>query len=634
MSEHSRSAARSVRNRGFWWLVAAAVGFALCSAAWLATHPGHDRSSVALDDISETVAPLVAAVICFLAARNPRATARTAWVLIGLSALSWGLGQADWAFREVFLGEGQASLFPSWPDVGYVTAIPFAIAGLIALPAFRGGGRRISLLLDGLLMVGGALFVSWATVLEPIYASSSAGVMQQVLSLVYPLGDVFMGTVMILALSRMGGRGRQPFIFLGLGILLTTVADSTFAFLTTVQNFDSSNPADVGWTLGYCLIALGALRAMTAPKGDERPVKQTRWRMALPYAPMAAAGLVVAVDSLRGVRLDAFMLWDSLGIVCVVLVRQYLLVRDTRFLGLQMQEQNRQLDHLVEERTRELDHSLEGLREANDRRKGLLLRLVTLQDEERRRLSVIIHDDMLQWMAVGHTRLQLARRGIADPKLGASLERADDAVQASISRMRVLMTELHPQVVERGFTTALEQYLEQVDRDGDLRCILEGGFADEPSGTVATTLYRIAGEAVVNARKHATGSTLTVSLGDTEAGYAVCVRDDGPGFVPEGTGYSPTGHVGLSAMRERAEALGGTWTLHSRPGEGTCVEFCLPHEPVKSARSGAGAVSDAELLAALAGVAVEVPDPTDPLKVLAQLPGVPSAGTIEVEAIV
>ena len=623
-----------MRNRSFWWLVAAAAGFALFSAAWIGTHPGHDPSAVALDDISETVAPLVAAAVCFLAARKPRVTARVAWVLIGLSALSWGLGQADWAFREVFLGASQASLFPSWPDVGYVTAIPFGIAGLIALPAFRGGGRRISLLFDGLLMVGGALFVSWATVLEPIYASSSVGLMQQVLSLVYPLGDVFMGTVMILALSRMGGRGRQPFIFLGLGILLTTVADSTFAFLTTVQNFDTSNPADVGWTLGYCLIALGALRAMTAPQGSERPVTQTRWRMALPYAPMAAAGLVVALDSLRGVRLDAFMLWDSLGIVCVVLARQFLLVRDTRSLGLQLQEQNRQLDHLVEERTGELDQSLEGLREANDRRKGLLLRLVTLQDEERRRLSVIIHDDMLQWMTVGHTRLQLAQRGITDAKLGASLERADDAVQASISRMRMLMTELHPQVVERGFTTALEQYLEQVERDGDLHCTLEGGFAEEPSGTVATTLYRITCEAVVNARKHATESALTVTLSDTRDGYAVCVRDDGPGFVPEGTGYSPTGHVGLSAMRERAEALGGSWSLHSRPGEGTRVEFCLPHAPAISAPPGSGAVLDEELLAAVAGLGVEVPDPTHPLTVLTQLPLASQVDAIEAEALV
>jgi len=230
---------------------------------------------------------------------------------------------------------------------------------------------------------------------------------------------------------------------------------------------------------------------------------------------------------MRGVGLDAFMLWDSFGIVTIVLLRQFILVRQTRSLGLQLQQQNRQLDHLVDERTRELDHSLEGLREANDRRKGLLLRLVTLQDEERRRLAGIIHDDMLQWMAVGHTRLQISRRAIADPKQASSLDRAADAVQASITRMRTLMSELHPQVVERGFTTALGQYLEQVEQDGDLHCVLDGGFANEPSGTVATTLYRITCEAIVNARKHAAGSTVTVKLSDRDAGYAVTVRDDG-----------------------------------------------------------------------------------------------------------
>jgi two-component system NarL family sensor kinase len=151
---------------------------------------------------------------------------------------------------------------------------------------------------------------------------------------------------------------------------------------------------------------------------------------------------------------------------------------------------------------------------------------VTLQDEERRRLAGIIHDDMLQWMAVGHTRLQIARRGIADPKQASTLDRAADAVQESITRMRTLMSELHPQVVERGFTTALSQYLEQVENDGDLHCVLDGSFANEPTGTVTTTLYRITCEAVVNARKHAAGSTVTVELSDRDAGYAVTVRDD------------------------------------------------------------------------------------------------------------
>src|ERR1019366_4670706 len=176
---------------------------------------------------------------------------------------------------------------------------------------------------------------------------------------------------------------------------------------------------------------------------------------------------------------------------------------------------------------------------------------------------------MLQWMAVGHTRLQIARRGIADPKQASSLDRAADAVQASITRMRTLMSELHPQVVERGFTTALGQYLEQVENDGDLHCVLDGSFANEPTGTVATTLYRITCEAVVNARKHAAGSTVTVELTGRDAGCPEAVRGGGRGFVPGGTAYSPPGHVGLSSRRERSEALGGSWSPESRPGAGT-----------------------------------------------------------------
>jgi signal transduction histidine kinase len=343
---------------------------------------------------------------------------------------------------------------------------------------------------------------------------------------------------------------------------------------------------------------------------------------------MIAAGLVVAGREMRGVGLDAFMLWDSFGIMAIILTRQFILVRDTQSLGLQLQQHNRQLDHLVEERTRELDHSLDGLREANDRRKGLLLRLVTLQDEERRRLSGIIHDDMLQWMAVGHTRLQIARRGIADPKQASSLDRAADAVQASITRMRTLMSELHPQVVERGFTTALGQYLEQVENDGDLHCVLDGSFANEPTGTIATTLYRITCEAVVNARKHAAGSTVTVELRDRDAGYAVTVRDDGPGFVPEGTGYSPTGHVGLSSMRERSEALGGSWSLESRPGAGTKVKCWVPREDAEA--PALAVVSDAELAAVVADLGGEGPPPEHPLAAMVQLPGSAAPGSLAV----
>jgi signal transduction histidine kinase len=183
--------------------------------------------------------------------------------------------------------------------------------------------------------------------------------------------------------------------------------------------------------------------------------------------------------------------------------------------------------------------------------------------------------------------------------------------------MRTLMSELHPQVVERGFTAALDQYLEQVENDGELHCVLHGSFENEPTGTVATTLYRITCEAVVNARKHAAGSTVTVELRDRDGGYAVRVRDDGPGFVPEGTGYSPTGHVGLSSMRERSEALGGSWSLESRPGAGTTVRCWVPRQDAEA--PALAVVSDAELVAVVEDVGDEGPPPEHPLAALVQL---------------
>ena len=579
VTPHHDHAPSAAGDRRFLALVVAAVAFALFSAFWIASRPGHDPFTVAFDDVSESLAALGAAVASFLAARNPRTQARRAWALIGLSALSWGLGQVAWTYQEVVMGANPATLFPSWPDLGYLPSIPLGLAGLVALPALGRAGLKLQVLLDALLIAAGVLFVSWATVLGQVYASSSTGLVQQVLSLAYPIGDVLMITVVFLAISRSGGGARQPLVFLGLGLVLNAVADSTFAYLTTLQTYNTENPVNVGWTFGYILIALAALRATVPARAEPGPVVElARWRMALPYVPMIGAGAMAVTTGLRGARFDSVMLWDSLVIVGVVLIRQFLLVRDTRRLDRRLEEQNSHLDRLVQQRTQALDRSLEGLREANEEGRGLLLRLVTMQDEERRRLSAIIHDDMLQWVTVGHTRLQIARAGISDARLQAALDRVDDAVRSAITRMRGLMSELHPQVVERGFTTALREYLEQVDRDGEIHCLLDGRFTADPSGTVATTLYRITCEAVVNARKHAPGATVAVHLSDADGGYAIQVQDDGPGFVPEGTGGSPTGHVGLTAMRERAQALGGWWTLHSRPGEGTRVEVCLPHE--------------------------------------------------------
>ena len=90
------------------------------------------------------------------------------------------------------------------------------------------------------------------------------------------------------------------------------------------------------------------------------------------------------------------------------------------------------------------------------------------------------------------------------------------------------------------------------------------------------TLFRIAQEAVRNARKHARAGVVEVSLEHHDAGYRLVVRDDGVGFDADATVESPPGHLGLTAMRERAEMVGGYRRVTSSPHEGTTIEAWVP----------------------------------------------------------
>ena len=87
--------------------------------------------------------------------------------------------------------------------------------------------------------------------------------------------------------------------------------------------------------------------------------------------------------------------------------------------------------------------------------------------------------------------------------------------------------------------------------------------------------FRIAQEALVNARKHAGATRIDLHLEDRKEGLFVRIRDAGAGFPPDATTATP-GHLGLTTMRERASLAGGWLRVESAPGEGTTVEFCLP----------------------------------------------------------
>ena len=90
------------------------------------------------------------------------------------------------------------------------------------------------------------------------------------------------------------------------------------------------------------------------------------------------------------------------------------------------------------------------------------------------------------------------------------------------------------------------------------------------------TVYRIAQEAMRNARRHSGAAHVDVEVRSADGGIRLVVADDGRGVDPAFLVRPRPGHLGLSAMRERAEIAGGTWSVESNAGVGTRIQAWIP----------------------------------------------------------
>jgi PAS domain S-box-containing protein len=221
-------------------------------------------------------------------------------------------------------------------------------------------------------------------------------------------------------------------------------------------------------------------------------------------------------------------------------------------------------------------------RQAVDRRRQMAL-LVHTQEEERRKIAGDIHDDSIQAMTATSLRLQQLRRRLTDPQQLELLGKLDEAVRESIIRLRRMVFDLRPAALDRsGLTAALRELLERLREDTGVDFTLEDVTAVEPAGDLRVEIYRIAQEALTNVRKHSAAHKVTVDLQHAQDGFLVRIADDGVGFAHAERNGSD-GHVGLIAMRERAEIAGGWLKVTSARGHGTTIEFWLPDDRAGSA---------------------------------------------------
>lgn len=235
------------------------------------------------------------------------------------------------------------------------------------------------------------------------------------------------------------------------------------------------------------------------------------------------------------------------------------------------------LDEQVRKRTQDLDESLEELQRADRARRLLLERLISAQEDERRRIAGDIHDDSIQVITAAYLRVELVRQGLGDNPHAETLGKLDEALRAAIDRLRHMIFELRPAMLDTaGLAATIQEHLDQWTRQTGTSYTLANRLDAEPGTLVRTTLYRIAAEALSNVRRHARATNVAVELEQDSNGYLIRVADDGVG-IGGASGIVPCDHFGVSMMVERA-AMAGGWCRVERnePNPGTTVLAWTP----------------------------------------------------------
>jgi PAS domain S-box-containing protein len=237
----------------------------------------------------------------------------------------------------------------------------------------------------------------------------------------------------------------------------------------------------------------------------------------------------------------------------------------------------------------ELWRTVETLRRTDDHRRKLLTLLAAAEQKERKQLAEDLHDDSIQVLTAAVLRLQVFRRHLADDlERVEELDQLEGTLRHALERLRHVSFELRPPALDsEGLIPALRVFLEKMREESGIRFDLVDHLDLDPPLETRISAYRITQEALVNVRKHADAERVHVLVEQREHGLMIRIQDDGRGFdLSRGTNVP--GHLGLVAMRERAELAGGWWKCRSAPGAGTTVEFWLPREVSTIPGSGRG----------------------------------------------
>jgi two-component system sensor histidine kinase/response regulator len=333
-------------DKVFFWAAAATILVVVGFVAWVELKIGGDRGIIAFDDISEGVAALVAAVLSAIAARRNSGRPRLGWILLSASAATWCAGEIVWSAYEV--GMGVSVPYPSAADAGFLGAIPLAAAGILAFfSPPRGTSTRFRLWLDGGIIFLALFFVSWTLGLKIVFDTSTP-LLEKAVNLAYPVGDIIIGTILVLAIRRARDEAHGRLLLLLGGLAANSLADTTFALLNANGTYGAiGSVLDVGWVAGYLMIGLAALW----PAGVKRAIVEDDaidiWQLALPWVAILLVGLTAVGMALTGNSIGPVRTFLVGVIAILVMVTQVYAHNESRSLLIKTQRYAATLNEII-----------------------------------------------------------------------------------------------------------------------------------------------------------------------------------------------------------------------------------------------------------------------------------------------
>src|SRR5215204_7356 len=364
-----------------WGIASLILLFNALLVAWVLLKPASDAVVALVLNVAEFVGPLLVVPLCFGGLRRlwRRETSRTdkgtavttigqrwAPVLLGIGILSFAFGQIVFTYYEWVLQ--QAPPLPSLADVGFQIQYPFLLLGILLLPARPiPAASRARIALDGLIIMSALVTLSWYFVLGPLVQQEGETTLAKAVAIAQPLADVVLVACLLILASRPSEHNLRPALrLLALGLSLVVVADSNFLYQTLHETYATGSLLDVGWPLGYMLVALGAFVARLAltgeaatsqeepgdtPRGASPLAEQRVWRSLLPYVLVPVVGILVVYVWRTSTGSDSLAAGVYVGgalLIGLVLLRQVFTIVENARLYNRLLEYVRNVDRVTD----------------------------------------------------------------------------------------------------------------------------------------------------------------------------------------------------------------------------------------------------------------------------------------------